>query len=565
MGLSDAVTIVGSLRALPRVEDRGFTFRTVTGSERHYAWEELCNEAEARAQRLVNIGLRSGDRLALVVADPAQFVLSFLAALVAGVVPVPIYPRASFKAKDSYTDSVAHIVEAAGARMLLTTIETRPLLDDLAARDTKLEKIVILEEFVTGDTPEIQLPEVRPEDICFLQFTSGSTSMPKGVVVSHASLMANARDFLGPHGLDRRHEDNGVTWLPLYHDMGLIGFMLGSVICDIPIYFMPTESFARRPGLWLEKISERRATLTFAPNFAYALATKRARERDLETLDLSSLRIAGCGAEPISAEVMRGFNERFAPAGLSKTALLPCYGMAEATLAITFGRHDGPIETKRVDAEALGAGRIEPPRPGAKSLEFVSCGRPFPGSDLRIVSEDGEVLGENRVGEIHTRGPGITAGYYENPEGSASSFVDGWLRTGDLGFVCDGQVYICGRLKDLIIVRGANHYPQDIEWAVAKVPGVRRDNVVAFSVSRDGEEQLVVTAEGHSSDAAELRRTIAAKVAETAGIRAQHVVVVRVGSLPKTTSGKVQRRRTKALFEAGALEEHPVGNGPGGN
>jgi fatty-acyl-CoA synthase len=340
--------------------------------------------------------------------------------------------------------------------------------------------------------------------------------------------------------------------------MGLIGFVLGTILHDIPTVLLPTESFARRPTMWMEAMSTYGGTITFAPNFAYGLAAKRCRDKDLEGLDLSKIRVAGCGAEPINASVLRGFAERFAPVGFKPEALMPSYGMAEATLAISFSPHAGPMLTDRVDAAAMQQGRAEPARDGRDALELVSCGPQFPLHELRIVSDDGRVLPERQVGEIITRGPSITSGYYNNPEVSAQSYREGWLHTGDLGYIADGNVYVCGRIKDLIIIRGANFYPQDLEWAVSEVPGVRRDNVVAFSVMKDGEERLVIAAEGNSSDAAELRVTIARRVNETAALTPGHVAVVRVGSLPKTSSGKVQRRRTKQLFEQGLLEEHPV-------
>jgi fatty-acyl-CoA synthase len=271
--------------------------------------------------------------------------------------------------------------------------------------------------------------------------------------------------------------------------------------------------------------------------------------------------------------VLRGFAERFASVGFKPEALMPSYGMAEATLAISFHRHGTPMITDRVDAAAMQQGRAQPlgdgsggassagtSKDGASKdvLELVACGPEFPGHEIRIVSDDGRVLPEREVGEIIMRGPSVTGSYYRNPEISAQSYRDGWLYTGDLGYLANGNVYVCGRIKDLIIIRGANFYPQDLEWAVADVPGVRRDNVVAFSVMQGGEERLVIAAECNSSDAAELRGAIARRVNETAGLTAGHVAVVKVGSLPKTSSGKVQRRRTKQLFEQGLLEEHPA-------
>ncbi len=377
-------------------------------------------------------------------------------------------------------------------------------------------------------------------------------------MVTHGNLIANADAFLGPCGIDRREQDIAITWLPLFHDMGLIGFVLGTIVHDIPTVLLPTEAFARRPTMWMQAMHEYGGTITFAPNFAYSLAVKRSRDKDLEGLDLSRIRIAGCGAEPINAQVMRSFADRFAPVGFDPRALLPCYGMAEATLAISFYRHDAEMKVDRVSAEAMKRGQATPARPDEDSLELVSCGPAFPGHAIEIVDESGRRLPERGVGEIITRGPSVTAGYYGNPSLTAECYRDGWLHTGDLGYLAGGEVYVCGRIKDLIIIRGANFYPQDIEWAVAEVPGVRRDNVVAFSVMKNGEETLVVSAEGNGSDAPELRKAIAVKVAQTAGLTVGHVVIVRVGSLPKTSSGKVQRRRTKQLFEQGLLDEHPT-------
>jgi len=539
----------------------GFRFRGLDAGERYYPFEALEQEAHRRAGKLQQLDLQPNDRVALVVADPAEFVLSFLAASVAGAVPVPIYPRASFKAKNAYVETVSHIVATSGAKLLLTMESTLPVLEEVLTLHPNLVRIVTVESLSQMPERSPQLPLVRPDDICFLQFTSGSTSLPKGVMVTHRNLIANARAFLGPHGVNATLDDLTVTWLPLYHDMGLIGFVLGTIVCAVPTLIMPTEAFGRRPNIWLETLHRAGGTLTFAPNFAYALATKRARDRDVEGLDLSRVRVAGCGAEPINAKVMRDFVARFSACGFSPNALLPAYGMAEATLAITFHPRQTPVVTDRVSLKAMQTGHATPvsdaeAESGAATQELVSCGIPFPEHEVLIMDEQSQPLPERRVGEVVTRGPSITGGYYKNPEATAESWRDGFLHTGDLGYFADGRLYICGRMKDLIIIRGANYYPQDIEWSVAELEGVRRDNVVAFSVMRGGEEQLVVCAEANSAEAESLRKGIAAKVAETVAITVGHVAIVRVGSLPKTSSGKVQRRRTKAMFESGELEEH---------
>lgn len=554
-----AQTLVSAIEDLPKRPGRGFRFIASDNQEHFFLYAELEAEAKRRAAHLAAVGLRKGDRLAMVVPEGHEFVLSFLGAVFAGAVPVPIFPRATFKAIESYADTVTHIAKASGARMLLTSESTKPYVEGVLARDTQLEKMLLTETVFTGETPAFTAPPTAPEDLCFLQFTSGSTSQPKGVMVSHKNLVANASAFLGPHGLDRRDSDVGVSWLPLFHDMGLIGFILGTLICDIPVVILPTSTFARGPRIWLETIHKHRGTLTYAPNFAYALATKRLKDRDLESLDLSCLRLAGCGAEPIHADTMREFAARLAPAGFGANALLPSYGMAESTLAISFHQRGTPIITDRVDAEALARNEATPATASStKVLEFVSCGVPFPGHELAIVDEEGKPVGERRVGEIVTRGPSVSAGYFQNAEATAAGFKDGWLHTGDLGYQAGGNLYICGRLKDLIIIRGANFHAQDIEWAISDLPGVRRGNVVAFSVLRDNEEQLILAAEGNSGDAAQVREGIKAKVAEAFGLQVSEVVVSPVGSLPKTSSGKAQRRKTKQLYERGELLAHPV-------
>jgi fatty-acyl-CoA synthase len=558
-------TLVEALAALPTDPDRGFRFRGLQGEDRFYSWHELELEARRRGAQLLSAGLHKGDRLALVIAEPHEFVLTFLGAVVVGVVPVPMYPRASFKAKTAYVDTVAHIVESADARALVTLDSSRTVAQEILQRRTPLEKILIAEEFFASHdqaspdaAPPPNWPEIQPDDLCFLQYTSGSTSLPKGVMVTHRNLIANADAFLGEAGLQIRTDDLAITWLPLFHDMGLIGFVLGTLVRDLPSVLLPTESFARRPTMWMRAMHDYRGTITFAPNFAYGLAAKRTRDRDLEELDLSAVRVAGCGAEPINPQVMRAFADRFGRAGFSPNALMPAYGMAEATLAISFHAHGTPMITDRVSAEAIRQAEARPAAEGEDSLELVSCGRPFPGHEVKIVGDDGRALGERQVGEIALRGPSVTAGYRANPEATAEAYRDGWLHTGDLGYLVQDNIYVCGRIKDLIIIRGANFYPQDIEWSVAEVPGVRRDNVVAFSIMKAGEEVLVVSAEANSADAPELRQAIASKIAASHGLAVDTVSLVRVGTLPKTSSGKVQRRRTKRLFEEGLLQEHPL-------
>jgi fatty-acyl-CoA synthase len=546
-------TLVEALAALPRGTTRGFRFVGSDGQERYFPYEELEREAARRARLLIAAGLQQGDRVALVIPEGHEFVLTFLAAVLAGTVPVPIFPRATFKAAKDYTDTVAHIVRASGSRALLAMASNLTLVEPLREQVTGLS-LHAVESLFVGEATN-QLPQVEPEDVCFLQFTSGSTSRPKGVVITHRNLIANVTAFLGVHGLDRRDDDLGVSWLPLFHDMGLIGFILGPLVMDIPVVILPTASFARGPKIWLETISRVRGTITYAPNFAYALAAKRLKSKDVEALDLSCLRIAGCGAEPIQAETLRGFARALAPSGFRESALLPSYGMAESTLAVTFHQRGTPLRTDRVDAEALRHGEARPSS-AADALELVSCGKTFPDHEIFVVDEQGTPIPERRVGELVVRGPSVAEGYFENAEASAESFRGDLLYTGDLGYLAEGQLYVCGRIKDLIIIRGANYHPQDIEWAVSELDGVRRGNVVAFSTHLSGEERLLIAVECASSDVEKVRAAVAARTNEAFGLTVHEVLTVTIGSLPKTSSGKVQRNKTRAQYFAGQLELH---------
>lgn len=556
--MAPPATLVEALARLPRGTARGFRFIAADGSERYFPYEQLEAEARRRAALLASLGISKDERIALVIPEGHEFVLTFLAAVMAGAVPVPIFPRASFKAANDYVDSIVHIARASGAALLLCAESNEALLQPARAQIASLRSMHSVERVFAPELSAISFtpPTLTPDDLCFLQFTSGSTSQPKGVQVSHRNLIANACAFLGPNGLNRNDADIGVSWLPLYHDMGLIGFILGPLIVDIPVVILPTATFARGPRVWLETLSKYRGTITYAPNFAYALALKRLKAKDVESLDLSALRVAGCGAEPIHAETLRAFAKALAPAGFRAEALLPSYGMAESTLAITFHALGTPMQVDRVDSDALTRGEAVP-SDAADASELVSCGVPFPEHALQIVDAAGTPLPERQVGEIWARGESVASGYFQNTEASAESFgPDGWLRTGDLGYLAQGNVYICGRKKDLIILRGANYHPQDIEWLLGELPGVRRGNVVAFSVPVQGEERLILAVECASSDAADVCARVTARVNESLGLAPHEVAAVTIGSLPKTSSGKIQRAKTRGLYLAQALDRH---------
>ncbi len=557
-------TLVDVLGNAALVDDRGYTFLANDLSPREWSFQAMSAEADRRARYFLSLGCRKGDRIAMVVPDGEDFVLNFLGAVRAGLVPVPMYPPLALGKIDSYLDSATRIMRAARAKLLVTTKQVSPILWSLVNKVEGLDDLLLTDKIRNHDESKVRATlddvVVDPADPCFLQFTSGSTSDPKGVVITHHNLVANAHAIM-VEGLNSDPlVDRGVSWLPLYHDMGLIGFVVAPLLNQVPVVFIPTMAFVKRPTVWLDTVDRYRGTITFAPNFALGLATKRATAKRLADMDLSCLRVLGCGAEPINPETMRRFVDTFASAGLNENAIMPAYGMAEATLAISFDSLRQPMTTLTIDRELYESDNLaQPIDPTIGSvdkslaLELVACGQTFPGHEVAIMDDAGQPLETGRVGEIVVRGPSVTAGYFDNALATEELLRGGWLHTGDLGFFHDGHLYISGRKKDLIILNGRNYYPQAIEWEVEQLDGIRKGNVVAFSVPGDSTEELVIAAETKAEDHDALRTTIISHLKSTVGVRARDVKLVGPGQLPKTSSGKLQRRKTKALYQQNRL------------
>jgi fatty-acyl-CoA synthase len=456
-------------------------------------------------------------------------------------------------------DGAVSILNVSGVKLLITDKQLSSVLWQLISKVKSLKDIHTVEKLDLVPVFSGTLPTILPDDLAFLQFTSGSTAAPKGVRVTHGSLVANCWAIVDEGMNLVVGKDRAVSWLPLYHDMGLIGFVIAPLFRATPTFYIPTMSFVKRPNLWMQSMHDFRATASFGPNFAYALASKRAGEKELSTWDLSCVRILGCGAEPIHPQVMAEFAERMQKAGLPKTALMPAYGMAEATLAMSFAQLGTEIHSIAVDAERFREkGEVVEAEDDALALSFVSCGYLFKGHSIRVVNAEGEALPEGFEGELQFAGPSVAAGYWENKEATEATFGGGWLKTGDLGFVRNGEIFITGRCKDLIILNGKNHHPQTIEWAVAEVEGVRKGNVVAFSRPGKDSEELVVALETKEDFPADLADQITRAVADQLSLKVAAVVLLKLGQLPKTSSGKLQRRKTREQYLSGSLGNEGV-------
>jgi 1-acyl-sn-glycerol-3-phosphate acyltransferase len=531
--------------------------RDEDGRETTITYGHLLSAAAAIAGGLRERGVRRGETVGLMLPTGMDFLRCFQGILMAGAIPVPIYPPVRLDRLEEYAQRQSAILADAGVRMLITIDRARPIASLLGAAVPTLAEVTTASALSAAGASGAE-PEGGGADAAFIQYTSGSTGRPKGVLLTHDNLLANIRAIAA--GLDAQPSDVGASWLPLYHDMGLIGSWLFCMRQGIPIALMSPQAFLSRPERWLWTIHERRATLSAAPNFAYELCARRIPDAALEGLDLASWRCALNGAEPVSPETLERFARRFAPYGLRREALMPVYGLAENSVALCVpppGR--GPRVTP-VDRRAFEAGRAEPaPEDDATALRFVSVGPPLPEHEVRLLDESGGDVADRTVGRLVFRGPSMMSGYFRQPEATAAIAVDGgWLDSGDLAFRADGEIHIAGRRKDLIIKAGRNLVPQEIEEVAAGVEGVRKGCVAAFGVDhpRLGTEGLVVVVETRLLDP-DRREALAAavteRVATAISVPPDEVVVVSPGAVPKTSSGKIRRADTKRLYLEGAL------------
>jgi len=541
--------MIGPLRTLPEALDRaaasgeGYIFVT-GGVEVRRSYADIRNASFRVARALREAGLKRGDLVALVINDAEPFLTALFGTSIAGLIPAPVAPPTVTGDPSRYFELTARILRGSGARAVVASAALVAGFERVRAGCPDLTVVLSRDDLDAPPLDADALPKL--EDIAFVQFTSGSTAAPKGVALSHRSLCANIDAINGPAGLATTSEDSAVSWLPLYHDMGLVGMALGPVYSSRPVVLLTPQAFIKRPAEWLKAISRYRATVSFAPNFAYDLAVRRVRDSDLEGIDLSRWRIAGCGAEPIHAPTLSAFADRLKGVGFRAESFFPCYGLAEHVLAAT-------LPTR---GRAL---RVEHPsvKDSSKSLSLVGCGRALPGHEVRVVSEDGGDAGEREIGEITLAGPSVMLGYYRDPESTAAAIRNGWLHTGDLGYLSDGELFVCGRARDIIIVNGRKYHPQDLEWAIDDVTAVRRGRVVAFGAFEEGKgDRVVMVVETNGAASSEtLAETIRRRISETFGLYVDEVLSVPSGTIGRTTSGKVQRAAVKAQYERGAFND----------
>ena len=547
----------------------GLRFLDRRERERFLSWAEIRERALRVAHGLRALGVRSQERVALIHPTGPEFFDGFFGALLAGAVPVPLYPPVRLGRLAEYHRRTARMLRAASARVVLADRRVRRLLGPTLERArprlgcrTVPEVAEEAQDEASGAGPDpANAAAVTPDDLALVQFSSGTTVAPKPVALSHRAVMAQVRilNSFWPDTETARH--SGVSWLPLYHDMGLIGCVFPALERPAVLTLLGPEVFVARPALWLRTLSRYRATISPAPNFAYGLCVEKVRDEEMEGVDLSSWAVALNGAEAVAPSVLRAFQERFARWGLSPATLTPVYGLSEAALAVTFSPLDQPFVTTRFDREALAAeGEARTTDDG---VELVSVGRPVPGFELEVRPPEGAPgdppLPEDRVGRLWVRGPSLMVGYLDQPETTERVLVDGWLDTGDLGFLHRGRLYLTGRAKDVVILRGRNYPPEEIEHALDRVAGVRTGCGVATSwLPEDGErEELFVFVE-HAREASgdereRMPESCRKAVAAATGLDPDHVVVLAPGTLPRTSSGKLRRRVTLERHLAGEL------------
>ena len=539
---------------------RGLNFHDARGTlARPYPFAELRTDAIDMALRLIARGVRPLDRIALVAETGPEFAALFFGVVYAGAWPVPLPLPTSFGGRDAYVEQIRVQLASSDPKMLLYS----PQLADMASEAARISGVEGIDWAALGDAPVVPapLPKAASTDICYLQYSSGSTRFPHGVAVTHGALLNNLAAHA--HGMQLIGSDRCISWLPWYHDMGLVGCFLSPIANQVSADYLKTEDFARRPLAWLDLISRNQGTtVSYSPTFGYDICSRRmsSQTKASDRFDLSRWRLAGNGADMIRPDVMQHFVDAFGPAGFKATAFLPSYGLAEATLAVSIMPPGEGIRVELVaetQLSGVAAGQDRPQRFRA----IVNCGKPVRDMTVEVREEDGTPLPERAIGKIWCTGPSVMAGYFRDEEATAACMQAGWLDTGDMGYMSDGYVFIVGRAKDMIIVNGRNHWPQDIEWAVEQLPGFKAGDIAAFAITTPGgEETPAVLVQCRTSDDKErsrLRDEIRERVRSVTGMNCV-IELVPPRTLPRTSSGKLSRAKARNLYLAGEIKPYAI-------
>ena len=536
---------------------RGLNFHDPRGNLiRPYSFAELRADAQGVARRLIARGIEPGARIAMLAETGPDFAAAFFGAIYAGIWPVPLPLPTSFGGKDAYIDQLAVQLASSDPILLLYPQELETMAQ--AAAEARGVEALSYEALAEADAPAMDLPKADTDAIAYLQYSSGSTRFPHGVAITHRALMSN----LAAHsiGMHVQTGDRCVSWLPWYHDMGLVGCLLSPVANQVSTDYLKTEDFARRPLAWLDLISRNPGTtLSYSPTFGYDICARRmsSQTKASDRFDLSRWRVAGNGADMIRPDVMQAFVDAFAEAGFDAKAFLPSYGLAEATLAVSIMPPGEGIVVELVEeTELSGGGSALVGRP-QRYRAVVNCGVPARDMEIEIRDEDGNPLPDRAIGKVWCRGPSVMVGYFRDQEATDACLVDGWLDTGDMGYMSGGYIYIVGRAKDMIIINGRNHWPQDIEWAVEQLPGFKAGDIAAFAITTPGgEETPAVLVQCRTTDPDErtrLREEIRERVRAITGMNCV-VELVPPKTLPRTSSGKLSRSKARNLYLSGEIE-----------
>ncbi len=544
---------------------RGLNFYSPRGElETKISYKEIQKKSQEIGRRFIHFGIKQGARVALIAETSEDFVCYFIGCQYAGLLPVPLPLPTSFGGREGYTAQLNQQIKSCGASVAISASYMLPLLDE-ATSGLKLKFVGTSTTFEAQaylkDIKKITLPEAKPEGLAYLQYSSGSTRFPHGVAVTHKSLLSNCHG-ISKEGMKLTEDDRIVSWLPFYHDMGLVGAMLMPIANQLTTDYLSTESFARRPLQWLKLISKNKATLSGGPTFGYDICARRASPKKIADLDLSSWRVASIGGDMIRADVLTSFQEIFKEVGFKKTTFLPNYGLAECTLAVSFAPLNTGFEIDLVDEQVLSGEEKNLKNPkingnGTNYRDVINCGTPLSEYELEIRDDDDNDLGENKIGRVCVRGASVMVGYFQDQAATDSCLSkDKWLDTGDMGYMKDGSLYIIGRIKDLIIINGKNHWPQDIEWAVEQLEGLRSGDTAAVSIPGEQNEEipaiLVQCRTRNEDDRNIMENNIKDTVHSMIGI-SPVVALIPPRSLPRTSSGKLSRVKARKQYLEGEL------------